>query len=104
MNKYLILMKHRREATPPADPIVADKAAREGLKAALADGRMDCVYQFADGRRAVSIVNAESAEAVWEMLTSYPLYSVQDYEVHPLVDIDFVFNKALERMKKAVGE
>jgi hypothetical protein len=102
--KFLILMKHRKGATPSEDPVAASKAARAALKASVADGRMDCVYQFADGRRAVAIMNAESAEAVWERLTAYPLYSLQDYEVHPLVDVDFVFERTLERMKEAAGE
>jgi hypothetical protein len=102
--KFLILVKHRKGATPLENPVAARKAAREEIKASLADGRMDCAYQFADGRRAVAIVNAESAEAIWEFLTSYSLYSLQDYEVHPLVDVDFVFERTLERMKKAAGE
>ena len=97
-------MQHRRGATPLEDPVAARKAAREEIKASLADGRNDCVYQFADGRRAVAIANAESAEAIWERLTSYSLYALQDYEVHPLVDVDFVFERTLERMKEAAGE
>jgi muconolactone delta-isomerase len=101
--KFLVLVKHREGTAPLEDPVAARKAAREGIKAALADGRMDCAYQFASGRRAVSILNAESAEEVWERLTSYPLYSLQDYEVHPLVDVDYIFSRVLERMKEAAG-
>jgi len=99
--KFLILMKHREAAAVLEDPVAANKAAREALKAGLADGSMDCVYQFADGRRAVVIANAASAEEVWEMLTSYPLHPLQEYEVHPLVDIDYVFRRSLERMEEA---
>jgi hypothetical protein len=49
-------MKHRLGAIPLEKPLAASKAARDALKAILANGRMDCVYQFADGRRA-AIVN-----------------------------------------------
>ena len=102
--KFLILMKHRDAPAPVDDPIAASKAAREALKAGLADGSMDCVYQFADGRKAVVIANAASAEEVWEMLTSYPLYPLQDYEVHPLVDVDYVFGRSIERMEEAAAK
>ena len=101
--KFLILVKHRKGATPLENPVAARKATRAELKAGVADGRLDCVYQFADGRRGVAIANEESAEAMWERLTSYPLYALQDYEVHPLVDVDFVFERTLERMKRAAG-
>jgi hypothetical protein len=101
--KYLILAKQREGAISSAPPIAAYEAAQDVLKAALAEGRIDCIYQFADGRRGVTIVNAESGEALWETLYFYPLFSVQDYEVYPLVDVNFVFDKAIERMKKAAG-
>ena len=97
--KFLVLMKHRKEATPLENPVAASETAREAIKAGLADGSLDCVYQFTDGRRAVAIANAKSAEELWESLTSYPFYSLQDYEVHPLIDVDFVFARTLERMK-----
>ena len=101
--KFLVLMEHRKEVTPLKNPVAASETAREAIKAGLADGSLDFVYQFADGRRAVAIANAKSAEELWETLTSYPLYSLQDYEVHPLVDVDFIFARTLERMKKAAG-
>jgi muconolactone delta-isomerase len=101
--KYLILAKQREGATPPANLIAVFEAAKEVLNKGLADGSVDCAYQFADGRRGVSIVNAESAEALWEMLDSYPFYSVQDYEVHPLADVNYVVDKAIKRMKQAAG-
>jgi muconolactone delta-isomerase len=101
--KFLVLSKPRSVTPPLANPIAAYEAAREFLKAGLADGRIDCVYQFADGRRAVTIGNADSAEEIWEALTSYPLSPFQEYEVYPLVDTAYVFDKAIERMKKAAG-
>jgi muconolactone delta-isomerase len=101
--KFLILAKPRSLAPPLANPIAAYEAAREFLKAGLADGRIDCVYQFADGQRSVTIGNADSAEELWEVLTSYPLYPFLELEVYPLVNVAHIFDKALERMKKAAG-
>ena len=101
--KFLILTKSRDVAPPLDDPIAAREAAREAFAAALRDGSVDCAYQFASGRRAVTIANADKAEEIWDALMSYPLSSQQEYEVHPLVDLDYVFQRTTERIKKAAG-
>ena len=100
MMKFLVLTKSRVGAPPLPDPIAALQASKEYLDVMLADGSLDFVYQFASGHQAVAVVNAETAEEMWEKLTAYPLSPVQVYEVHPLADINYVFEKNLERMQQ----
>jgi muconolactone delta-isomerase len=99
MMKFLVLTKSLVGATPLPDPIAALQASKEYLDAMLADGSLDFVYQFASGDQAVAVVNADSAEEIWKKLTAYPLSPIQEYEVHPLADVNYVFEKSLERMQ-----
>lgn len=98
--KFLVLTKSRVGASPLADPFAALKASKEYLDGMLADGSLDFVYQFASGHQAVAVVNAASTEEIWDKLTAYPLSPVQEYEVHPLADINYVFEKSIERMQQ----
>ena len=102
--KFLILSKPRAGAPAPENPLAVNQAAKEYLDAMLADGTLDCVYQFADGRGAMSIGNVDSHEELWEKLTAYPLSPFQEHKIHALVDVDYVFDKSFERIKKMMGE
>ncbi len=102
--KFLVLAKPNTRAPAMENPLATYQAAKEYLDAKLADGTFDCVYQFADGRRGIGIANADSHEELWEKLTAYPLYPFQDYKVQALVDLDYVFDKSFERIKKMMGE
>jgi hypothetical protein len=101
--KFLILVDQRVGAPPLPDPIAAYEAASAYLEAMLADGRLDCVYNFADGRRAMGIANADSAAELWDALVEYPLSLVQTYEVHPLVGVDHTLATGIARMKEMAG-
>jgi muconolactone delta-isomerase len=101
--KFLILVKPHIGAPAPENPIAVYEAAKEYLNAMLADGTLDCVYQFVNGREAMSIGNADSHEEMWEKLTAYPLYPSQEYEVHALVDVNYAFDKSIERLQKMIG-
>ena len=97
--KFLLLVKNKENAPALDDPFMATKAARDYLHQGMTDGLIECVYQFSSGNRAMAIAEADTAEELWETLTTYPLYEVQDYEVHPLTDVDFVFEKYLKRLE-----
>jgi len=101
--KFLILVKGRVGAPPLPDPLAALQESKEYLDAMLADGRLDCIYQFVNGHQAVGVANADSAEELWENLTAYPFSPVQEYEVHPLADVNYVFDKGIERLQKMMG-
>lgn len=98
--KFLILVKNNPGGPALEEPLTVLKDAHAYLKASLEEGVFDCIYQFANGREAVAIANANSAEKLWERLTGYPLYSVQTFEVHPLVDLDHVFATNLARLQQ----
>ena len=98
--KFLVLVKPRVGAPPLPDPIAALQAAKEYIDAMLADGSLDCIYQFTNGNQGVAVANADSAEELWENLTAYPFSPVQEYEVHPLADVNYVLEKNLERMQQ----
>jgi hypothetical protein len=102
--KFLVLAKSRVGAPAPENPVDLYKAAREAIKAALVDGSIDCVYQFAHPGKSMAIQDFDSAEEVWERLAAYPLAPFLEFEVHPLVDAMYVLDKSIERMEKMAGE
>jgi muconolactone delta-isomerase len=102
--KFLVLVKSRVGVPAPENPVALYKAAREAIETALADGSLDCAYQFAHPGRSVSINNADSAEELWERIAAYPLAPFLEFEVHPLADVMYVFDKSIERMEKMAGE
>ncbi len=98
--KFLMLAKLLNEAPPPEDFRATIQAAREYLNTALAQGRLDCIYQFASGRQGVLIANAESPEELCDWLQAHPAYPNWDFEIHPLVDINFYLDRVTEGMNK----
>jgi hypothetical protein len=75
------------------------QAIRERAKAQLKSGVIDCFYVFANGSRAVSITNADSAEALAErfLVRGWP---PPETEIHPLVDFDKYLEQVAEAIKK----
>ena len=51
----------------------------------------------------MAIFNVDSHEELWESLSTYPLSAIQKYEIHPLRDANFGFDKGIERIKKMMG-
>jgi len=98
--KFMILAKPRAEAPALSDPVAANQAAKEDIKAAMESGLFECAYQFITGG-GFAIANADTGEALWAALTAYPLYQQFDWQVKPLVDLGFVFDKSLERLSEA---
>ena len=102
--KFLMLAKLLIEVPPPEDFSATIEAAREYLNMALAEGRLDCSYMFASGRQSVLIANAESHEELCDWLQAHPAYPNWDFEIHPLVDINFHLDKVTEGMHEAGDE
>lgn len=99
--KFLVLVKDVRPHREAPDLAALYQAAQDYLNRAAEDGLLDSVYQYASGRGAVAIVDVGSGEQLWEMISAYPLAFAQEYEVIPLVDVNFTFDKALELLTTA---
>jgi hypothetical protein len=100
--KYLVTARPGTTPIPPDQIADLYQAALEWGKAALADGRADCLYTFADGG-GIAIGNAESHEAVFGMLLSYPMYPFFEWEVKPLCDWGQTFQMILEGLTRGGG-
>ena len=94
--KFLLLSKLLITVPPPEDFRATLEAAQEYLNTALAEGRLDCIYMYADGRRSVLIANAETPEDIYGWLQAHPAYPSWDFEVHPLVDINYYIGRLIE--------
>ena len=78
------------------------EAARAWINARLADKTMDCCYGFMTGG-GVSIMNADSAEEVAQLLMEYPAYMGSDWKVDPLCDINKNLDQVMAMIKRAAG-
>jgi hypothetical protein len=95
--KFLVLTKPYPGAPMPKDPAVY-QATMAWVKKGLESGQLDCIYQLVS-RGGVAIGNANSAEEMWGAIASYPFFEQFEWEIEPLVDLSFVLNFALERLK-----
>ena len=60
----------REDAPPLDDPMAALQASHSYIDDKIAKGAFDCYYQFAAGDQSMCIVNANSAEEMWENLST----------------------------------
>ena len=98
--KFLVIGRPRDGAPKLENPLEVSRAAQASIQKALKDGSFDCCYNLVSGG-GVSISNAKSHEELWENLRSYPLYTQLTWEVLPLVDIKYVFDKLVASAEKA---
>ena len=98
-------MKYLTIAKPGPTPIPRERgaeilqAAKEWLIVKLADGSLDCVYNFFGGG-GFAIGNADSHEALLTDLLSYPLYPFFVWEVEPLLEFSQSLDQYIEYNKK----
>ena len=92
--KFLVLSKYRTGQHPPESADLFQQTL-DWISARLADGTLDCAYNLPAGG-GVAIVNADSHEALTEVLSAYPLQPWTSYEVHPLSDVKQVFDLAIK--------
>jgi hypothetical protein len=93
--KYLIMAKPGGMPVPRERFVELYQAAQAWFRERLADGRMDCVYVFADAG-GMAISNADTHDQVFAELISYPLYGNFVWEVQPLCDWDAAIMTILE--------
>ncbi len=96
--KFLVVAEPREGVQAPENYRELIQATIKWFETKLADGSIDCVYQTIDGG-GLAIVNADSHEALWEQIMSYPLGLLVNFGAEPLIDIHFTFKKTLELMK-----
>lgn len=101
--KYLVTSQLGARPIPREQGVGLYQAAKEWLKARLADGRLDCHFPFANLSGGFAIANADSHEEVLEELLDFPLYPFFDWEVTPLCDWSHSFDKLIEYFQKVAG-
>jgi hypothetical protein len=97
--KFLVTATPRRLQIPAVAPV---EAAKAWINARLADKTIDFCYGFVTGG-GVSIINADSAESVAQLLMEYPAYMGADWKVEPLCDINKSFDQLIAMIKRLAG-
>lgn len=97
--KYLVIGKPRGLPIPPDQALKLYEAAVPWVDNLLKSGKLDCEYIFPGGG-GIAIGNVNSPEEAFDLLTSYPLYSLFDWQVEPLVDWKHAYNTIIESYKK----
>jgi hypothetical protein len=75
------------------------QAAKEWVNERLADGTFDCQYAFVD-LGGVSIANADTPEAAYDMVLDYPLYPFFEWTVEAIFDWQYAYDKNIAYFKK----
>ena len=77
------------------------EATRERARSQLKSGVLDCYYTFAGGNGSCAIVNADSPEALQEIVMENPTFPFLETESYALADGDKFLTKMTEVMKKS---
>ncbi len=95
--KFLIIARPRPNQQGMTSEMI--QATLEKVNGQLKSGVTDCIYSIADGSGSVGIVNADSGEALVDLLES-PAAPFVHFEAHPLSDFNKVINNLITRMKR----
>ncbi|MGO9256700.1 MAG: hypothetical protein ACLQU1_10420 [Bryobacteraceae bacterium] len=95
--KFLVTVTPRRQQVPPVTALEASKA---WIDAKLADKTFDCSYAFVTGG-GVGICNAGSADALNQLIFSYPGYPFVDFKIEPLCDIHLALDQVIAMLRGA---
>lgn len=104
--KFLILTKPLPGAPRQENPLAVLQAGKEWINARLAEGSVDCTYNVIGSKQGiggVAIANADSHEALAEVVLSFPAYAFYDLEILPLSDLNHFMGKAIEMTQKSMG-
>jgi len=104
--KFLILTKPLPGAPKQENPVAVSRAGKEWINARLADGSVDCAYNVIGSKQgigAVAIANADSHEALAELVLSFPAYPFFDLEILPLSDLNRFLEMVIEITQKSMG-
>ena len=95
--KFLVLGTPRGHWSDLADPLKTYQAGKQYLEKSISEGRMDLAYTLMDGG-GVIIVNADSAEELWDELHDNPLFSQFDFTFEALVPIEHSFGRLFKEL------
>ena len=90
--KFLVLLKFKAGGPPP-DPkmiIGLNEAVKGWIKGNLSAGKLDCAFNLmpnGEGYYGMGISNADSLEAAFHDLTTYPAFLASDIVVYPLTEV-----------------
>ena len=104
--KFLVLSKPCVGVPLPDNPeirLALFQATKQFVENMLADGRVDCAYNFVSGQGGVTIANADSHEQLFGRIAAYPLYPFYDWEVQPIVDHPYVLGRLIGGIQKTGG-
>ena len=99
--KYLATVRPREGVEIP-DPVSLARQSRAYFADYMAQGVIECMYQFADGEGSIAILDVESEEAAWALINANPSHSYAYHEVKALVDGPEAFDRFIAVMEQAV--
>jgi hypothetical protein len=104
--KFLVLIHGKDPPAPPLEnPLIVFQAAKEYIEAMRANGSLECAYAHLDGR-GVAIANADTSEELYDQLSGYPFVAAgrADFDVYPIIDADYFFDRNIERLQQMSGD
>ena len=104
--KFLTLLKFKPLPPDPKMTLAINEGAKAWIKANLAEGSLDCVYNVlpnAPGYYGLGISTAASHEALWKLLTTYPAFAITDFEVYPLSEVYSAIDNVSDAVRKMMG-
>ncbi len=97
--KYMVIGKRNAVQMPLEYGAVLFQAAKDVTDEAIAAGRMDCAYSYADSG-GFAISNADSPEDMQRRLLNHPLYPFFDWEVKSLCNYRVTYDNCVELMQR----
>ena len=101
--KFIAIGKRNQVPLEPKMAVGLIQAAKEYVKAGLADGRIDVSYMHVDGSTGFVITNADSHEDAMDALLDFPMYVFMNWEVIPLVDMSHAYDSLIKLFQKMGG-
>ena len=95
--KFLVIARPRENQQGMTSAMV--ETTWEKVKGQLKSGVFDCLHRFADGSGSVGIVNADSGDALADLLAS-PASRFIRFEAHPLADFNKGIDNAIAELRK----
>jgi muconolactone delta-isomerase len=89
---------------PPQAAIALGKQSFQMMKSKQ-DPRVKAMYPFAGERAGVLIIEAKSGDELQEVLGSFPLSAISNFEIHPVATLDGVLQmvEGQERLLSAMS-
>ena len=102
--KFLVTLRRRDGVPVPPDAVAAMLRAQiDWLEEKLSEGTFDVAYGFAQGAGGISIVNADTAEQLNDVLSEAPLFPITHIEVVPLADVRTALGNGAKAMQRTAA-